>query len=268
MKKDIRFSIQLFAGLFFLVLAVMTSTRTGETQSKKTVEIAYEGQLIGENNKPIAGVFPLEFALYRGENDKKAIWREKHWIAVVDGRYNLSLGETRPLRTSLARAGEEVFLSISLQDGGELTREPLRFPSVDDGKEKTPKTTPPKTTKPTPPTPAQKTPPPKPPSDAVDYAKRAGVAEDAQKLGGKTLEQLEEELDEALAQLEAHKNDKRAHASAATTLSGSPTVLPRAGGKGGAAFVRQCPPGHVVTGIRGTAGQLIDSIQVVCTPLQ
>ena len=41
-----------------------------------------------------------------------------------------------------------------------------------------------------------------------------------------------------------------------------------AGGDGGVPYELKCPKGHVVTGIRGGEGIYLDSIQLICSPLE
>ena len=40
------------------------------------------------------------------------------------------------------------------------------------------------------------------------------------------------------------------------------------GGTGGNPYTLQCPPGHVVTGIKGGAAAYLDSISLICSPLE
>jgi hypothetical protein len=40
------------------------------------------------------------------------------------------------------------------------------------------------------------------------------------------------------------------------------------GGKGGQRYERKCPDGFVMTGIRGGAGALMDSVEIICTQLK
>jgi hypothetical protein len=45
-------------------------------------------------------------------------------------------------------------------------------------------------------------------------------------------------------------------------------VMESIGGQGGGPYDVRCPPGFVVTGIEGAAGRVIDSIRIVCSPMQ
>lgn len=254
------------------------------------VEIAYHGELLDEGRKPIGGVYPLEFKLYNDRMSERALWTETHWVAVVDGVYDVRLGSESRIRNTLARPGARLYLGINLMGGGELLREPLSFPGSDkaepvepealaDGataEPATPVVDAPVPAKDAPPTPA--TPTGKPEyktessfAEVAEFAKRAGTADNADKLDGKSLAELEAEIERLRDELSRHRTDKDGHSGAGggeVKVGGETTVLPKVGGRGGAAYNRECPPGYVVTGIRGAAGALIDSIQLICSPLE
>lgn len=273
-----RAAAALLAAAPLLLLASPLQLASAEPRN---VEIAYQGELLDEKQQPIAGVYPLEFRIYNDARSENPLWRELHWIALADGRYHVRLGSESPIRANLATPGARLFLGIHLAGGGELLREPVTFPGAAP------------TDKPDATTAADKTPPPAatpepPPADAhadspryktessfaevADFAKRAGTAENAEKLNGRTLEDLEAEIERLRDELARHRADKAAHGEGAATgapkLNGASTTLPRVGGTGGTPYTRECPPGHVVTGIRGAAGALIDSVQLICTPLE
>jgi hypothetical protein len=269
-QPKLRFHLQLALGAALIVLAALTAARDGEAEGEKPIEISYEGRLQDDGGQPIAGVFPLEFHLYRTADSKAPIWRESHWVAVLDGRYRLSLGRERPLRAPLVKRGESLFLGVNLQDGGELTREALTLPLDEEPLAEAPAE--PVAQRPTAPADDK---PGAPPNtyktessfaEVADFARRAENAENAQKLGGKTLAELEAELDslrERIADLR-----KAQGGGGGVTVGGQTELLQRVGGTGGGPYVRECPPGYVVTGVRGTSGAVVDSFQVICSPLQ
>lgn len=108
MKKYI-----LAAALFAMFIPV--SAFCGE--ATQTV-VDFNGELIDQNAAPISGVLPLEFRIYSDKNSKKAIATEKHFVAVVDGTYAISLGESSSLKSS----SDKLYVAVLL-DGKELTRQ-------------------------------------------------------------------------------------------------------------------------------------------------
>ncbi len=294
MRSDWKFKLLVLTGAASLILAVLTSTRPGEADTKAGLEIDFEGQLLDEDQRPIAGIYPLEFLLYRGTDDERAIWRETHWVAVASGRYKVRLGTESLIRPELARDGRKVFLGVNLTGAGELTRQSITLPDgdkkpdaaevkVDDKIEDKIEDKKAIDKKNEAAAAARKGAEPPARNDGktqyktessfaevADFARRAGVAEDAEKVGGKSLKELEDEIERLRGLLAEHRTDPAAHASTKgkTLLGTDNTVLPRVGGTGGSAYLRECPPGYVVTGIRGSSGALIDSVQLICSPLQ
>lgn len=210
----------------------------------------FRGELVDSASTPISGVFPLVFRLYTSAEATDAVWREERYVAVDTGMYDVLLGGVTPLPTGLA--GQTMILAVDIRDGGEVTRFPLTIQ-----------------------------PAPGPLSraellatldvtfadlsDQAVLADRARVADDCVTLGGRRLEELDR-FEELLTQIA----DLRREVDAATgpTIGSRTTTLERIGGAGGLAYARSCPPGHVVVGMRGGAGALIDSIELVCAPLE
>ncbi len=271
--------------LALVALAVLSIARTSDAEPPQGVEIEYDGRLLDEKRKPIAGIFPLEFMIYREQGADRPIWRETHWVAVSGGRYKVRLGSSNRIRADLSRDGKPLFLGVNLKNGAELTRETISLPKADVPAPASPakvtevspgKAAPEKND------PVEKKPAPvadkaadkdddKPQykteasfAELAEYAKRAGVAENAEKVGGKSIEELEAEIEKLRTLIAEMRTDK----GGGVTVGSDTTVMPRVGGTGGTAYVRECPPGHVVTGIRGTGGALIDSIQLICSPLR
>lgn len=213
------------------------------------VLFAYQGELVDEGNRPISGVFPLTFALYRQEDATEAFWKEVHWVSVDQGVYRVLLG----LYESAAAEwdGQEMFLGVEVAES-EFLRHPF-----------TPTLTPPPRTREEIIAELEVT-----YSDLADNALRAveaAIAEDCETIGGMTLEELDryDEVLEAVVDLE-----RRVEEATGARLGNRTTTLERIGGAGGNSYSRSCPPGHVVTGARGGAGALIDSIELLCSPLQ
>lgn len=273
----LRFRASLALGLLFLTLSILTTTRRGAADPQKFVEIHYEGELRDASNKPIAGVYPLEFALYPSEKASKSIWTETHWVAVEGGAYQLKLGTTKRIRSGLAKEGQTVSLGVSLRGAGELVRDAIVFPSAK-AETKTKAEAEPtggaaKIGEAAVPDADVADPAVKPIykmessfAEVAEYAKRAGVAENSDKFGGHDFDELQSQIDSLGTQLSEHRTDARLHGGGG--LAEDTRTLPRVGGKGGQRYERKCPDGYVVTGIRGAAGALVDSFEVICTRLK
>jgi hypothetical protein len=207
------------------------------TGEKRTV-LKWDSALKDEDNKPVSGLFPMQFQL-RKPKQKKAFWKETHWVAVDNGRYALELGRVTPLPKNLDPKSS--ILTVNIPGVGEIITEAL------DG------------------------------SDAslaevadlgagnrriVQYAEKAGFAYEAERsgiadrLGDFTAEKLREALDA----LEKRKVKVR--------VGRNQVNLQSVGGAGGTPYEAVCPPGMVSIGIRGGSGIYIDNFQVVCAPLE
>lgn len=205
---------------------------------RRTV-LNYQSTLKDDDNKPVAGIFQLQFELRKGKA-KKAFWREKHWVSVDNGHYALPLGRVSPLPKdfdvktavmviSMPGVGEVLQEALAGGDGA-LSSEPALGGS--DGKR------------------------------IVPYAEKAGFAYEAEKsinaerLGNFTAKLLQDTIDE----LQKRKVKVKVGKNQINMTS--------VGGAGGTPFEAICPAGTIVVGIRGGAGIYIDNFQVVCAPLE
>ena len=219
-------------------------------QAQDGVRIAYRGEIIDDGGVPISGVFPLTFKLYRSEGGRTGFWEEAHFVSVYEGVYDVVLGNTTPIPAE--HVGTDVFIAVEVGDIGEFTRHsitivPLTAPQTREEVIAELDIT---------------------FADVADrslFAVEATTADDCTRLGGKTLEELDR-YDELLGEM-AELRDRLDDVSGAQ-LGSRTTTLERIGGSGGNSYSRTCPPGHVVTGARGGAGALIDSIELICSPLQ
>jgi hypothetical protein len=219
-------------------LAVETKPAATVTAPAKRTVLQFESTLKDEDNKAISGIFPMLFEL-RKPSSTKAFWKEKHWIAIDNGKYSLALGRLTPLPKALD--AKTAVLVVTIVGAGEVMHEPLSgAPTPDptggtignDGKR------------------------------IVQYAEKSGFSYEAERaasadrIGQFTAKLLEDTLD-AL--------DKR---KVKIKVSKNHVNLTSVGGAGGTPFEMICPPGTVVVGIRGGAGIYIDNFQVVCAPLE
>lgn len=203
----------------------------------------YKGRVVDDSGKPVSGIYPMTFRLHAGVTTRKAVWSESWWVAVDNGVYRVLLGEKNPLpaRSDLSK----MVLSVEIPGVGEVVREPFAAqPSGSAG-------------------PALHTVTP-PAKGGVRYADNAGFAVEAEhaknadRLQNLTVEELTRKI------LEEGGGARSGVRVGKTRKYGN-----RIGGPGGTAEYNEvCPPGTVMVGIRGGAGIYIDSIQIVCAPLE
>jgi hypothetical protein len=234
----------------------------------EVLEVEYVGELIDEDARPLAGVFALEFRLFRDPDATEPIWSEPHFVAVVEGEYAVVLGQTESLPLELVE--QELSVGVWFM-GQEVLREPMVMTPIieEEAAEDTTQVDVPMVVQPA----------MQPGVTEVTFAQvadRALVAEeaercrDAETLQGHTFEDLDR-FDELIERLADHQGDADAHGGGSgrsVRVGRSTTVLPSVGGEGGGAFTRMCPEGYVVVGLRGRSGGMVDAIEVVCGPLE
>jgi hypothetical protein len=230
------------ASLWTMLAAVAPAQAepTARRNEKRTV-LSYQSTLKDDENKPVAGIFPMQFALSKGKS-KKPFWTEKHWIAVDNGHYSVQLGRTVALPKDLDP--KTAVIAISVTGFGEILREALAGGDAAVGEEvalggagnggKR----------------------------IVQYAEKAGFSYEAEhavtadRLGNFTAKLLQDALDE----LQKRKLKVK--------VGRNQINLTTIGGAGGTPFESICPAGMVSVGIRGGSGIYIDNFQVVCAPLE
>lgn len=236
------------AGLELAGLEFSGSARAAD--AKRPDHLVYSGQLRDEAGAALAGIYPLTFALHRDDRSQKKLWFEQQWVAVEDGVYTVELGRERALPRGLDVPS--TFVSVSLTGGGELMRERLSERNLPGG-DGTAEVTAAHTATPTPPGRAGA------PGTVVDYAEKAGLAFEAEhaatadRVGNLSIEQLD-----------ARYKRKESGARVGTAQRTTGAV----GGDGGRPFRLVCPKGYVAIGIQGAAGKLVDSLEVICAPLE
>lgn len=220
--------------------------------NKKQQTIPYSGQMVGAQGESVSGVFHLKFAFHRNDTSTRAVWKETHEVAVIEGRYILDLGERNPIPKSFKL--EQLYISVSLVSGPEIMREALA-PHL--ARPVEPQAAPP-TNSPSSESPASAG---KKPTGVVGYADKAGFAIEAEhaltsdKLEGKTLEEITDGI------LKTSKR-RKVRIGAGRKFGG------HIGGHGGGAYEELCPRGYVVVGARGSSGMYIDGLQFICAPLE
>ncbi len=191
--------------------------------------LVFTGQLSDEKGAPVAGIFWFRFALHRGRSDKKMIWSEELYVAVDRGSYRLELGKERPLPQAVDLTS--LFLSAAV-DGVEVQRVSIDASMVAG-------------------TAQDDLAAPSASAGGCDACKSAERAADCDKLAGMSPAQLMDTMGRKQVEI------------GSTSHFTSPV-----GSGDGTPFRLTCPPGYVVTGIKGKADDRISNMQLVCSPLE
>lgn len=243
--------------LLLLATAAHAQGAQGSSGSAdETITVEYHGELLDEDNQPISGIFPLAFRFYGSEEGDRPAWTERQFVSVHLGEYVVDLGTASPITRQLD--GRDVFLAVELESIGEIVRHAFKVSS----------------TAPTGPNApiienietlqfAQI-------ADRALLADRARVAEDCERLGGMTVDQLNryDELELEIRQLRQQIQTMQTAGTGGGTIGSRTITLEAAGGGGGTPYRYNCPPNHVAVGLSGTAGNLLDSAALICAPLE
>lgn len=212
--------------------------------------MSWQGELVDGESSPISGVFPLTFKLYVRADSTAPMWQESRFVTVQEGMYDVQLGSLTPIPADAI--GRDLFLAVEIGTVGEVARQPVNV-GFD---------------------------PPEPTRDeriaSLDvtwadlaeravYADYARSAEECSTLAGLSVDELDR-FDELAAEIAELRREVEAATGA--SIGTRTTTLERIGGAGGNPYTRTCPPNHVVVGMRGGAGALIDSIELICAPLE
>lgn len=227
-----------------------------EMPAADNVVVIYRGTLQNDQGDPVSGVFPFTFNLYRGSMSADPLWSERHFVSVVDGRYQIPLGYRSELREHLLQG--ERWIGIDLDGETEILRDRIAVARPDGDESRSE---------------------PVGSGERVSHAdvaerateaELARVAENARALDGMTAEEIEDMANLALKRLGEHIADPNAHQAVTGPSVGRVRRVmdDSAGGTGGSPFDIRCPDGHVVTGIEGNAGRIVDRLTIVCSPLE
>lgn len=215
--------------LLMCVLAIAVGFPvTVRAASPKT--LVYTGALKDEKGSPVGGIYWFRYALHRGQAEKKMLWSEEMYVAVDKGSYQVELGKERPIPQALDLT--KLTLSVAI-DGVEVKRLPVDDTMISGGGKAAAMGI---------------------PADFKGVCKKctnADKANDSEKIGGMSVKQLVSTL--AKKQIEVGTT---AHFTSAV------------GSGEGTSFRLTCPPGFVVTGIKGKADDTIANLQLVCSPLE
>lgn len=212
-------------------------------KTKKERVVYYTGSLQNEGGSGVGGIYPLEFSLHKTLRSTKPAWSETHWVAIDNGAYSVELGRKSKISKKINL--DQAFIAVAIPGAGEILREKLAL-----GAES------PEATADAPDAPPKPQQAPPVPQGEVSYAEKAGFAYEAElatnanRLEGRTFDDLKKEF------------EKKVKVGRKTSLSEA------AGGKGGYEFEINCPKGFVVTGMSGASGLYIDSVQLICSPIE
>ncbi len=228
--------------LFSMVMLVVAGATYGKS-------VYYRGVVLGEDHKPVSGVFPMTFSLYKSAKSKRPVWKESMWVAVDRGGYIVELGTKKRLPAGKL---SNYYIGISIKGLGELVREPFHPTAVATKNEPDVKL---------PAIPQKQSPVVQ--ENGTSYADRAGFAaeaahaKDSDRLGGLTLDEVLQKLKQAQQEM-----------GGGIKIGSTRKYGNRIGGPGGTAdYNEQCPEGYVMVGVRGAYGLYVDSMQIVCAPI-
>jgi hypothetical protein len=217
--------------IMVLALLVAGSVRPCLAAVPKT--LVYTGSMADEKGAPVGGIYWFRFALHRSKSDQKMVWSEEMYAALDMGNYQVELGKERPIPQALDLT--TLFLSVQV-DGLEIHRLQVDNTMISGGSGRAA-------------TAGNKS--AASDSGSCQDCEKAKRAEDCDRLGGMSVKQLANTV--AAKQL---KVGTTAHfTSAVGSGEGSP-------------FRLTCPPGFIVTGIKGKADEKISNLQLVCSPLE
>lgn len=221
-------------------------------QDKSQPVVRYTGELMRDSKTALSGVFPITFELYENEGDSTPFWQEQHFVAIDLGTYTIDLGAKEKLPKEVIK--QRRWLAIHVEGLGELLREQITLTPHEDRTKETP-------TKIKKLSFAEL-------ADRAVTADLAHVAADAQRLGGKTLEEIDRfgELQRQFVQLRARVNNIQNIGG--TTVAERTSMTEEVGTGPGDHFQLKCPKGQVVVGVTGRANDAIRHAKLICAPLE
>lgn len=235
-EKMIRLGLPALS-LFCLLVPTLLEAKQGvpaPIQGAQSKAYIYKGKIVDEQGRPVSGIFPMTFKIYPGLKAKKPLWSEFSWVAVDGGVYEVELGRKRPLpeREDM----DKLVFVVEIRGVGEVVREPFMAQPAPERHQSHTKGG------------VQY-------ADSAGYAVEAEHAKNADRLQNLTLEEVLQKVGEVAGRgLKVGKARKYGN---------------RIGGPGGSSEYNEiCPPGTIMVGIKGAAGIYIDSIQIVCAPLE
>lgn len=249
-------AISCLAGALLLVANsiayAQAPTAPAATAPESSGVVRFVGELLRAENRPVSGVFRMTFALHTSQRSSSPVWSETEFVAVDIGSYTVDLGGKTPIPSDLF--GKRAWLSVSVPEIGEVIRQEIDVRAYEP------------VVRPAPPAIAELAFAAL--ADRALIADRARQAEDADRLGGKTLAEIDRysEIHRLFVELRQQVNVIRS--SGGTRVANRTSITERVGGNAGLEYRVTCPEGQVVVGINGRADQGVDSISLICAPLE
>jgi hypothetical protein len=236
----------------------------GHESDNDRILVDYTGRLEDQSGSAISGIFHFSFNLYSDSKSAEPLWSETRYVSVVDGSYTVPLGKTTELQREHISGPR--WIGVELVGEGEILRDKLSIQSGAAGGDDTSDRALSEKTKRWLNEAAEN-------SDMTfaEVAKRAVFADradSAEKVGSLSAEEIERLSNLAMERLGEHIADPDAHGATGRSLGDQTRVMKQVGGSGGSAYRSECPPGFVVTGIKGGSGDMLDSIAIICRRLQ
>ncbi|MBW6516500.1 MAG: hypothetical protein K0B81_07810, partial [Candidatus Cloacimonetes bacterium] len=122
--------------LFFAMVVLLSSvllmgqftarevSRTGDIPDL----ISFQGRLTDSDGNPITVTMPVRFYIYDSEVGGEPIWEETPTISIIDGLFQINLGEVAPLNETYFNA-ENRWLTMRIDPDAEMTPR-IRITSV------------------------------------------------------------------------------------------------------------------------------------------
>ena len=261
-------TIALIAGMLAAGAATAGPAKpTGDpAKAEENTVVAYKGKMVDEAGKPVSGIFPMTFKLYAGISAKKSLWADTMWVAVDRGIYTVRIGDHKaiPAREDLSN----LVLGIEIRGLGQVVREPFVASkasvatSASQGPAGGTVVQAPANGANAAALNAAKGQSGSKYADAAGYAVEADHAKTADRLQNYTLEDLVRKI--------AEDSGGGGPAKAGKVKIGMDRRFGnRVGGPGGTGeYNEACPKGYVMVGAKGGAGIYLDSIQIICAPLE
>ena len=251
----IRSMLSMLALLTVLATVLVTTTAGSASAADPTSRIVYGGRVEDAQGRPIGGIYPLTFSFFRTAKGGRAVSTETHFVAVDNGVYAVELGREKPFPKALDL--DKSYLSVAITGGKEIVRD--RFtpdPSLQPAPAAPVEVSKPEPTVGAPPQTAKGT-----YADLAGFAYEAEKAKNSDAIGGMSVTDIRNLIKTSVP-------ESKQEAGGKAKIGEAKRYTEQAGGSGGQPFTLQCPPGFVVTGIRGQAAGYVDQISVICSPLE